>query len=136
MSKSFLNIITLDGREIRVAEFGFLADSPSFDGDSIVFRHGEKYKRIDLISGVISKSEPPTRCAGTSPNGKYSVRLNFTSPLTDGRGYCEMVLRNTLSGNEQVLVRFMGCDGSIGAMPFSADGQKIVFFGYPEDGNM
>ncbi len=136
MAKSFLNIITLDGREIRVAEFGFFADNPSFDGNSIIFRHGKNYKRIDLVSGVISESEPPTCCANISPDGNYSVRLSFTSPLTDGRGYCEMVLRDNAGGNEQVLVRFMGCEGSIGAIPFSADSGNIVFFGYPEDGNM
>ena len=135
MSKSFLNIITIDGREIRVAEFGFFADSPSFDGDAVTFRHSEKYERIDLVSGALSSAMPPEIESCSSSDRKHSVHLRFTSPLTNGRGYCELCLCDS-NGCEKVLARFMGCENSIGALPFSADGQKIVFFGYPEDGNM
>ncbi|MBQ2766009.1 MAG: hypothetical protein IJF48_03400 [Clostridia bacterium] len=134
MKRSFLNIITLDGKEIRIAEFGFFADSPSFDGNTVIFRRDGNHMRLDLTSGVISSCDAfSTKKKRASTDGKYSVRLEFTSPIIDGLGYCEMILRDTKNDNEQVLVRFMGCADSIGDMPFSVDSKQIVFFGYPAD---
>ena len=134
MKRSFLNIITLDGKEIRIAEFGFFADSPSFDGNTVIFRRDGKHVRLDLASGVISSCDIGlTKKKRASTDGKYSVSLEFTSPLSDGLGYCEMILHDTQNDTEQVLVRFMGCDNSIGEMPFSEDSKQIVFFGYPAD---
>lgn len=133
MIRSFLNIVTVDGKLFRVAEFGFFADSPSFDGGGIVFRQGDRYKRIDLDTGVISPSAPITTEKHTSANGRYTVRLEFASEVTAGRGYVHMLLRDNKKSSETVLTRFMGCAESIGAVPFAADSERVVFFGYPED---
>ena len=133
MKRSFLNMITVDGKEIRLAEFGFFADSPSFDGEAVIFRKGNKYMSFNLENGMLSPSVPPSQKSCTSPDGKYSVHLNFTSELTDGCEYSEMILHDIDAGTEKVLVRFMGCADSVGNMPFSADSKKIVFFGYPAD---
>ncbi len=133
MKRSFLNIITLDGKEIRIAEFGFFADSPSFDGNTVIFRRNGKYMRVDLGSGILSSCESTAAKNHTSPDGKYSVKLEFTSPLTDGGRYCEMILHDTENDSDKVLVRFMGCAESIGDIPFSEDSKQIVFFGYPAD---
>ncbi len=133
MARSFLNIVTADGRLCRVAEFGFFADMPSFDGNGIVFRTGGKYKRIDLDTGMISSAEAVTDGCKTSHDSRYTVRLDFGSEVTDGRGYVHMILRDNEKSTETVLTRFMGCETSIGARPFSDDSVSIAFFGYPEN---
>ena len=134
MKRSFLNLITVDGRMCRLAELGFFADSPSFDKNSIIFRHGDKYKRFSLDTGAISEATPPeTAKTHTSPNRKYTLRLEFASPVTDNLGYVHMILRNNEASSETVLTRFMGCADSIGDVPFSSDSERIVFFGYPAE---
>lgn len=133
MARSFLNMITPDGRMCRIAELGFFADSPSFDGDGIVFRRGDKYQRIDLDTGMLSIIEPHTAQSHTSPDGQYTVRIEFASALTNGRGYVHLMLRDNKKSTETALTRFMGCAESIGDAPFSSDSKRIVFFGYPED---
>ena len=134
MKRSFLNLITVDGRMCRLAELGFFADSPSFDKNDIIFRHGDKYKRFNLDTGGISGASPPEITnAHTSPNGKYTLRLEFASDITDNLGYVHMILRDNESSSETVLTRFMGCSNSIGDVPFSEDSEHIVFFGYPAE---
>ncbi len=132
MTRSFLNIVTADGRLCRVAELGFHADSPSFDGDGILFRQRDSWKRIDLGTGMISPAKPPAVDTRTSRDGRYTVRLYIESEDADGFGYVHLMLRDNESGTETVLTRFMGCVDSIGAVPFSADSVSIAFFGYPE----
>ncbi len=134
MKRSFLNMITVDGRMCRLAEFGFFADSPSFDGNCVIFRVGDKYKRFSLDTGTVSEIVPfVTIESHTSPDEKYTLRLEFASEITDGIGYVHMILHNNEDSTEMVLTRFMGCVESIGKIPFSADSKKIVFFGYPAD---
>ncbi len=134
MKRSFLNMITVDGRMCRLAEFGFFADSPSFDGDGIIFRTGDRYKRFSLDTGALSDTElKELVLSHTSPNGKYALHLEFASELTDGLGYVHMILHNNENSTESVLTRFMGCARSIGDIPFSDDSERIVFFGYPAE---
>ncbi len=137
MARSFLNLITTDGRLCRLAEFGFFADTPSFHSGGIVFRAADKYNRFDLGTGAITTVETPrTEKSGThitSPSGRYTVSLEFGSEITNGRGYAHMLLRDNEKNTETVLTRFMGSENSIGAEPFSEDSRSIVFFGYPED---
>ncbi len=133
MTRSFLNIVTVDGRLCRVAEFGFFADMPSFDGNGIIFRTGGKYKRIDLDTGMISDSEAVTDECKTSPDSRYTVRVEFESTVTDGRGYADLILRDNEKSTVSVLTRFMGSEASIGKSPFSDDSVSIAFFGYPEN---
>ena len=137
MARSFLNLITTDGRLCRLAEFGFFADAPSFGNGGIVFRAADKYKRFDLDTGAITTLEAPhTEKSGTqisSPDGRYTLTLKFDSEITNGRGYAHMMLRDNEKNTETVLTRFMGSENSIGTVPFSEDSQNIVFFGYPED---
>ena len=132
MTRSFLNIITADGRMCRLAELGFLADSPSFAENGVVFRTGDKYKRLDFDTGLISTADAVFGNRRTSPDGKYTLRLEFAAPPTDGRGYVQLILRDNKESTETVLTRFMGSERSLGAIPFSADSRSIVFFGYPE----
>lgn len=137
MARSFLNLITTDGRLCRLAEFGFLADAPSFYENGIVFRAADKYKRFDLDTGAITAVDAPlAKKSGaqiSSPDGRYTVTLKFDSEITNGRGYVHMMLHDNEKNTETVLTRFMGSENSMGAMPFSEDSQNIVFFGYPED---
>lgn len=133
MARSFLNIVTVDGKLCRIAEFGFHADLPSFSENGIVFRQGEKYKRIDLDTGMISSSEAP---AGdnvrSTPDGRFTVRTEIEHPDGDGFGYVHLILRDNEKSTETVLTRFMGNESSLGIMPFSEDSVSIAFFGYPE----
>lgn len=123
---SFLNLIDLDsGRQVRLAEFGFYAESPSFCGDDIVFYRDGKCWRFDSNSGAISAfdDEIPEKCEERS-----SVKLNFISEIVDGIGHCEL-----LAGGK-VAVRFMGSERSIGAVP--EKNGKVVFIGYPSPNGM
>ncbi len=134
MKRSFLNMITVDGRMCRLAELGFFADSPSFEENSIIFRHGDKYKRFNLDTGALSDATPHNLTQNhTSPNGKYTLRLDFASDITDGLGYVHMILHDNETSSETVLTRFMGCADSIGDVPFSSDSERIAFFGYPAE---
>lgn len=134
MARSFLNLITTDGRLCRLAELGFYADLPSFDKNSVVFRQDDKFKRFDLADGRITPTEPPSfEKTHTSPDGKHTVTLEFASQLTEGKGYVHLVLRNNENDTQTVLTRFMGCAESVGERPFSDDSESIVFFGYPEN---
>lgn len=136
MTRSFLNLITVDGRQCRLAEFGFFAESPYFEGDSIIFTREGKLRRFELESGEIkefSGIKPTSHAEYISPTGEHSLRLEFASETTDGRGYAHMVLKNNSDETEKVLARFMGSKNSIGPLPFSRDGKNIVFFGYPEE---
>ncbi len=138
MSRSFLNIVTVDGKLCRIAEFGFFADCPSFDGNGIVFRKGADYKRIDLDTGIVGKADvAKTACSAdthrTSPDGRYFLWLSVEASANGGKGYVQMMLRDNEKSTETVLTRFMGTENSIGAVPFSEDSVSIAFFGYPED---
>ena len=133
MKRSFLNVVSVDGKLFRIAEFGFFADTPSFSGEGIIFRQGDSYKRIDLVTGMIAPSEPPNGESDVSPDGNYTVRTEFASKVTNGCGYVHLILRDNKKSTETVLTRFMGCNESVGAMPFSEDSKRIVFFGYPEN---
>ncbi len=134
MSRSFLNIVTVDGKLFRVAEFGFHADRPSFDGDCVVFRAGGKFKKIDLATGMMTSAEPVTAgVVRTSPNGRFAIRTETELPDENGFGYVHLILEDKEKSTETVLTRFMGNESSLGVMPFSADSVSIVFFGYPEN---
>ena len=134
MKRSFLNLITVDGRMCRIAEFGFFADSPSFDGESIIFRVESKYKHFSLETGMVSDTVQLEFTKNhTSPNGKYTLRLEFASEVIDSIGYVHLILRDNETAHETVLTRFMGCADSIGEHPFSEDSERIVFFGYPAE---
>ena len=134
MLRSFLNIVTVDGKLCRVAEFGFHADLPSFDGDFVVFRQGEKYKKISLETGMITAAHKPTAEASrTSPDGKFTGWCEIEHSDKNGFGYVHLILRDNEKSTETVLTRFMGNESSLGVTPFSADGVSIVFFGYPEN---
>lgn len=134
MSRSFLNIVTVDGRLCRVAEFGFHADMPSFDGDFVVFRKGESYKKISLETGMItSASKPAPSPTRTSPSGRFTVECDIELSDKNGFGYVHLILTDNEKSTETVLTRFMGSENSLGVMPFSDDSVSIVFFGYPED---
>lgn len=134
MNRSFLNLITANGKQLRIAEFGFHAELPFFDKNSIIFFNNKKAMRFDLDSGKISEEGGKCEPCGnyTSIDKAYNVRLFFESPLTEGRGYAHLILHNTASKSEVVLARFMGSEKSISPLPFSPDGKSIVFFGYPE----
>ena len=134
MARSFLNVVTVDGKLCRLAEFGFDADLPSFDKNRVIFRQDGKFKCIDLADGRITPAEPPSfEKTRTSPNGKHTVTLEFATELTEGKGYVHLMLRNNENGTQTVLTRFMGCAESVGERPFSDDSKSIVFFGYPEN---
>ena len=135
MTRSFLNLITTDGKQCRLAEFGFLAESPYFGDDAIIFtRDGSKY-RFALDSGKITPTEAIAAVTEEhiSPDKKHALRLEFASQVTDGRGYVHMILTDLSDNTEKVLARFMGSEKSIGPLPFSTDGKNILFFGYPEE---
>lgn len=133
MERSFLNIVTVDGRLCRVAEFGFHAEMPSFFGEGIVFRQGGKWRRIDLGTGMLTSAEAPQcETVRVSSDGRYTVRCEIEQPDEDGFGYVHLMLFDKEKGTETVLTRFMGDERSIGAVPFSADSRGIAFFGYPE----
>jgi len=133
MERSFLNIVTIDGRICRIAELGFHADRPSFDGGGIIFRQGDKYKKICLDTGMMtSASEPQTECIRTSPSGSYSIRCEIEQPDENGFGYVHLILTDKEKNPATVLTRFMVDENSLGAMPLPEDSVSIAFFGYPE----
>lgn len=135
MTRSFLNLITLEGRQCRLAEFGFHAESPYFDGDAVIFTRDGKQYRFALESGKITPTESVTAVPEEhiSPDRKYALHLEFASDTVNGRGYVHMILTDLSDNTEKVLARFMGSKKSIGPLPFSTDGKNIVFFGYPEE---
>ena len=122
--QSFLNLIDkATGRQIRLAELGFRAGSPSFSDGGITFtRNGDMYI-FDLSTGMISKQPICTKRSAPENAGKSDVKIIFISDKTDGIGQCELV------NDGRVLARFMGSSESLGEVP-ERDG-KIVFFGYP-----
>lgn len=122
--QSFLNLIDLaTGRQIRLAELGFKAESPSFSDGGITFeRDGELY-RFDLDTGRITKpaiciKQPQAECTSAS-----KVKIIFISAKVNGIGHCELI------ADGRVAARFMGSDKSLGECP-EKDG-RVVFFGYP-----
>ena len=124
--QSLLNLIDIGtGRQIRLAEFGFKAGSPSFSENGITFeRDGELYK-FDLSTGMISKAPICTKRSDGKSFQNDEVKIIFISDKVDGIGHCE------LNVNGKVLARFMGSEKSIGIRP-ERDG-KIVFIGYPSE---
>ena len=127
--QSFLNLIDkATGRQIRLAELGFRAESPSFSDGGITFtRDGDVYI-FDLSTGMISKQPICTKRSAPESAGKLDVKIIFISDKTDGIGHCELV------ADGKVLARFMGSAESLGEFP-EKDG-KIVFFGYPSQGGI
>ena len=118
--RSFLNLLeTTTGHEIRLAEFGFFADQPSFVDGGIAFYRGDVCMLFSPDTGMLSPYH------GEIPSREHGLVLNFTSEFTDGIAYCELIR------NGDVLVRFMGSHGSIGKNPIASDGKTVVFFGYP-----
>ena len=109
MARSFLDLITTDGRLCRLAEFGFFADAPSFNNGGIVFRTADGYRRFDLDTGAITAVEAPlvekSGAPITSPSGRYTVSLEFGSKITNGRGYAHLMLRDNEKSTETVLTK-------------------------------
>ncbi len=136
MARSFLNLLDLStGREVRAAEFGFDADSPSFAGNTVVFRQSNRVRSLDLSTGQLADAAGfPGEYEGPvfSPDRKALLSLRWASEPADGDGYVMLVL--TEDAEERVLVRFMGSERSLGIKPFSDDGRTVVFFGYPSEG--
>ena len=129
--RSFLNVIDLgSGRQIRVAEFGFYAERPSFHSDrDIGFFRGGKPFRLSLETGIVSSGAddiPP--CPSTE---KQRVYLNYKSSPSERTAYVELIYED--ASERRVIARFMGGDGTLGARPFNSDYSKVVFFGYPSD---
>lgn len=122
--QSFLNLIDLaTGRQIRLAELGFKAESPSFSDDGITFeRDGELYK-FDIDTGRITKPAICIKQPHAEQTSTSNVKLNFISEKVNGIGHCELI------ADGKVAARFMGSDKSIGECP-EKDG-RVVFFGYP-----
>ncbi len=135
MTRSFLNLITPEGRQCRLAEFGFLAESPYFDGDTVIFTRDGRHYRFALNSGKITPAELDNKAVEEhiSPDKKHALHLEFASDTVNGRGYVHMILTDLSDNTEKVLARFMGSKKSIGPLPFSPDSKNIVFFGYPEE---
>ena len=110
--QSFLNLIDLaTGRQSRLAELGFKAESPSFTDDGITFeRDGELY-RFDLGTGMITKPEICIKQPNTNNAGISEVKLNFISGKINGIGHCELI------ADGKVAARFMGSAKSLGECP-------------------
>lgn len=122
--QSFLNLIDLaTGRQIRLAELGFKAESPSFFDGGITFeRDGELYI-FDLDTGRITKPAICIKQPHAEQTSTSEVKINFISAKVNGIGHCELI------ADGKVAARFMGSDKSLGECP-EKDG-KVVFFGYP-----
>lgn len=122
--QSFLNLIELStGRQIRLAEFGFKAEAPTFgsDGKGIFFtRDGETWS-FDEDSGLIRRVAEQS----LPSSSEQRVRINFISDVSDEIGHCELI------ADGRVVARFMGSERSIGAIP--ERGGRIIFIGYPSD---
>lgn len=118
--RSFLNIINIKtGRQIRIAELPDGYSYPSFYDNHIIFYKGNEAFSLSLDSGKIERRQVEIEASPTA------VRLNFTSELTDGIGYCELIY------GEKVLSRFMGSYGSIGSAPIK--NEEVVYFGYSNE---
>lgn len=118
--QSFLNLIELStGRQLRLAEFGFTAEAPSFTDSGIIFSRDGELWSFDMNTGRIKRSsEVPC------PVDKDTeVKINFISQPLDGIGHCELI------AGGRIIARFMGSLGSIGSSP-CRDG-RVVFIGYP-----
>ncbi len=118
--QSYLNLIEIDtARQLRLAQFGFHATLPSFVEGGISFFADGRWKLFSLDTGMVCDY------TGDLPARQEVARLEFTTPLTDGVGYCRLIVGSHVVNN------FMGGDGSIGAAPISPDGKYAVYIGYP-----
>lgn len=118
--QSFLNLIDIQsGRQVRLAEFGFKAESPSFTDDKIIFVRDGEFWSFDEISGMIAKIQTCPPLSETSSD----VKLNLTSESSCEVELCELIVNN------KIIARFMGNKNSLGLSP-ERDG-KVIFFGYP-----
>ena len=118
--ESCLNLIELaTGRELRLAQFGFHAERPSFVDEGICFLADGKWKRFSLESGGVSDYSGPL------PAKSGDARIDFTFPPESGIGYCKLIVGGRIVNN------FMGSAASIGDAPISPDGRMVVFVGYP-----
>ena len=117
---SYLNLIELaTGRQLRLAQFGFHAERPSFVEGGICFFAEGRWKLFSLETGGIRDY------SGEIPAPGGDARIEFTFPPTDGVAYCKLIVGGDTVNN------FMGGIGSIGAAPISPDGRMVVFIGYP-----
>ena len=117
---SCLNLIELaTGRELRLAQFGFHAERPSFVDEGICFFADGKWKLFSLDSGGVSDY------SGALPEKSGDARIDFTFPPENGIGYCKLIVGGKIVNN------FMGSAASIGDAPISPDGRMVVFVGYP-----
>lgn len=118
--QSFLNLIDIQsGRQVRLAEFGFKAESPSFTDDKIIFVRDGEFWSFDETGGMIAKIATCPPLSKTSSD----VKLNLTSKSSCEVELCELIVNN------KIIARFMGTKDSIGLSP-ERDG-KVIFFGYP-----
>ena len=117
---SYLNLIELaTGRELRLAQFGFHAERPSFVESGICFLTDGKWKHFSLETGGVSDY------SGALPAKSGGARIEFTFPPESGIGYCQLIVAGAVVNN------FMGSAASIGDAPISPDGRMVVFVGYP-----
>ena len=117
---SYLNLIELDtGRQLRLAQFGFQAERPSITEGGICFLAEGKWKLFSLETGGISDYH------GEIPPPDRRARLEFTSPLIGGVGYCRLIV------GDRVVNNFMGGRDSLGDAPISLDGRMVAYIGYP-----
>lgn len=125
--KSFLNIIDLEtGRQIRVAELGYRASSPSFTGGGITFRRASDGKAfiLSLENGMVLPFD-----GEITPDPEPGVFLKYNSQPEDGIAYVEL----TSKKDGRVIARFMGGEDSLGEKPVDEEGRNVVFFGYPAE---
>ena len=125
--KSFLNIIDLEtGRQIRVAELGYRASSPSFVGGGIAFRRASDGKAfiLSLENGMVLPFD-----GDIAPDPEPGVFLKYNSQPVDGIAYVEL----TSKKDGRVIARFMGGEDSLGEKPVDEEGRNVVFFGYPAE---
>lgn len=125
--KSFLNIIDLEtGRQIRVAELGYRASSPSFVGGGIAFRRASDGKAfiLSLENGMVLPFD-----GKITPDPEPGVFLKYNSQPVDGIAYVEL----TSKKDGRVIARFMGGEDSLGEKPVDEEGRNVVFFGYPAE---
>ena len=125
--RSFLNMIDLEtGRQIRVAELGYRAASPSFTDGGIAFRRRSDGKALflSLEDGMILPFD-----GDIAPDPEPGVFLKYNSQPEDGIAYVEL----TAKKDGHVIARFMGGEDSIGVKPVDDERRKVVFFGYPAE---
>ena len=125
--RSFLNIIDLQtGRQIRVAELGYRAASPSFADGGIAFRRcsdGE-WLILSLEDGSVRHFD-----GNITNDPEPMFFLKYNSEPEDGIAYVEL----TDISDNKVIARFMGGEDSLGARPCDDERRRVVFFGYPAD---